>query len=44
MSNDRKFEFLGNTFTSKFYFLLFFVIRFAVQIGIYRRYKSADSE
>jgi len=44
MSKNRKFEFLGNRLTSRFYFLLFFGIKFAVQIGIYRRHKSSNSE
>ena len=44
MSDKRKFQFLGNKFTSKFYFLLFFSIKFAVQIGIYKRHKSSNSK
>ena len=44
MSDKRKFEFLGNKLTSKFYFLLFCAIKFAVQIGMYRRNNSSNFE
>ena len=44
MSKKKKFEFLGNGLTVKFYFFLYFGIKLAAHIGIYRRQKSSNSE
>ena len=40
MSEKRKFEFLGNGLTTRFYFLLFFIIKLAVKISAFRRRKT----